>query len=38
LRWDVLGEFAQYAADGKFTIPVAQTFALDDWRTALDIN
>lgn len=37
-RWDILGEFAQYAADGKFTIPVTRTFALEDWRTALDIS
>ncbi|MED4959197.1 zinc-binding dehydrogenase, partial [Paenibacillus macerans] len=37
-RYDVLGEFAQYAADGKFTVPVAQTFALEDWRRALDIS
>jgi NADPH:quinone reductase-like Zn-dependent oxidoreductase len=38
LRYDVLGEFAQRAADGQFTIPVAQTFALGDWRKALDIS
>lgn len=38
LRYDVLGEFAQHAADGTFTVPVARTFALDDWRTALDIS
>lgn len=37
-RYDALGEFAQLAADGKFTIPVARTFALEDWRTALDIS
>ncbi len=37
-RYDVIGDFAQHAADGKFTIPVAQTFALDDWRTAIDIS
>lgn len=38
LRYDVLGKFAQYAAEGKFTVPVAQTFALEDWRRALDIS
>ncbi len=38
LRYDVVGNFAQYTADGKFTIPVAQTFSLDDWRTALEIS
>ncbi len=37
-RYDVIGEFAQHAADGKFIIPVAQTFALDEWRTAVDIG
>lgn len=38
LRYDVVGDFAQYTADGKFTIPVAQTFSLGDWRTALEIS
>lgn len=38
LRYDVLGEFAQRAADGQFTIPVGRTFALEDWRAALDIS
>jgi NADPH:quinone reductase-like Zn-dependent oxidoreductase len=37
-RYDVLGEFVQYAADGKFTIPVARTFPLADWRAALDLS
>jgi NADPH:quinone reductase-like Zn-dependent oxidoreductase len=37
-RRDVLGEFAQLAADGKFTIPVARTFPLEDWRTALGVS
>ncbi|WP_188694875.1 zinc-binding dehydrogenase [Pullulanibacillus camelliae] len=37
-NYAVLGEFAQYTADGKFTIPVAQTFTLNEWRTALDIS
>ena len=35
LRYDVLGEFAERAAAGQYTIPIAQTFALADWRTAL---
>jgi NADPH:quinone reductase-like Zn-dependent oxidoreductase len=34
-RYDVLAEFA---ANGKFTIPVARTFPLADWRTALEIS
>ena len=37
-RYDVLGEFAQLAAEGQFTIPIARTFALDDWRPALEIS
>jgi hypothetical protein len=28
----------QRAADGKFTVPVARTFALEDWRTALETS
>ena len=38
IRYDVLGEFAQLAADGKFTIPIARTFPLQDWRAALDVS
>jgi NADPH:quinone reductase-like Zn-dependent oxidoreductase len=34
----VFTEFAQLAADGKFTLPVARTFPLDDWRTAMEIS
>jgi len=34
----VFAEFAQLAADGKFTVPVAATFPLDDWRSAMDIS
>jgi NADPH:quinone reductase-like Zn-dependent oxidoreductase len=33
-RDDVLGEFARLAAEGRFEIPVAGTFPLEDWRTA----
>lgn len=36
--YDALAEFAQYAANGKFAIPVAMTFPLTDWRTALAIS
>jgi NADPH:quinone reductase-like Zn-dependent oxidoreductase len=35
---DALGEFVQRAAEGRFTVPVARTFALEDWRTALDLS
>ena len=38
LRYDVLGEYAQRAAEGRFSIPVAGTFPLDQWRTALEIS
>jgi hypothetical protein len=38
LRYDVLGEFAQLAADGRFSVPIARIFALEDWRRALDIS
>lgn len=38
LRWDVLAEYGQLAAGGRFSIPVAQTFALVDWRDALEIS
>ncbi len=38
MRSDVLREFVQRAADGSFTVPVARTFALEDWREAYDIS
>jgi NADPH:quinone reductase-like Zn-dependent oxidoreductase len=38
LRYDVLADFARLAAKGRFTVPIARTFALDEWRTALDIS
>jgi NADPH:quinone reductase-like Zn-dependent oxidoreductase len=38
MRWDVLGDFARLAAEGRFTVPIARTFALDDWREALEIS
>jgi len=37
-RYDVLGQYAQLAAEGWFTIPIARTFALEDWREALDLS
>jgi NADPH:quinone reductase-like Zn-dependent oxidoreductase len=37
-NYDVLGQFAQYTADGKFTVPVARTFPLEEWRTALAVS
>jgi len=38
LRWDVLGDFAKLAAEGRFSVPIARTFALEDWREALQIS
>jgi NADPH:quinone reductase-like Zn-dependent oxidoreductase len=35
---DALAEFAQLAADGRFSVPIASTFPLDGWRTALEIS
>ena len=37
-RSAVFAEFAQLAADGKFTVPIAGTFPLDDWRTGMEIS
>jgi NADPH:quinone reductase-like Zn-dependent oxidoreductase len=34
----VFAEFAQFAAAGKFTVPIAATFPLEDWRTAMEIS
>jgi NADPH:quinone reductase-like Zn-dependent oxidoreductase len=38
LRYDVLGHYAQLAAEGRFSIPVARTFGLKDWREAVAIS
>jgi NADPH:quinone reductase-like Zn-dependent oxidoreductase len=38
LRYDTLGQFAQLAAEGRFTIPVARAFDLEDWREAVEIS
>jgi NADPH:quinone reductase-like Zn-dependent oxidoreductase len=38
MRWDVLGEFAKLAAESRFSIPIARTFAFEDWREALEIS
>lgn len=34
----VFTEFAQFAADGTFAVPIAATFPLDDWRAAMDVS
>ena len=38
LGYDALAEYAGLAAQGRFTIPIAGTFPLTDWRTALDVS
>jgi NADPH:quinone reductase-like Zn-dependent oxidoreductase len=38
LRWHQLGAYAKLAAEGLFSVPIARTFALEDWREALDIS
>lgn len=38
LCYHKLGEYAQYAAEGRFSIPIARIFPLEEWRTALDIS
>lgn len=37
-RHDVLGEHARLAAEGRFSIPVAGTFPMADWRTAVKLS
>ena len=37
-RYDVLGDYAQLAAAGSFTIPIARTFTWDDWKDAVEIS
>jgi NADPH:quinone reductase-like Zn-dependent oxidoreductase len=37
-RGAVFAEFAPLAAAGQFTVPIAATFPLDDWRAAMDLS
>jgi NADPH:quinone reductase-like Zn-dependent oxidoreductase len=37
-RYEAFPEFAQRAADGTFTVPIARTFPLEDWRAAMEIS
>lgn len=37
-RYDVLGDYARIAAEGRFSIPVARTFGWDDWKEAVAIS
>lgn len=34
----VLPEFAQLAAEGTFTVPVARTFPMEAWRAAAELS
>jgi NADPH:quinone reductase-like Zn-dependent oxidoreductase len=38
LRYDVLGHYAQLAAEERFSIPIARTFPLEDWREAAELS
>ena len=38
LRYDALADFAKLAAEGRFSVPIARTFALAEWREALKIS
>jgi hypothetical protein len=38
LRYETFAEMAQAAAAGKFTIPIARTFPLEQWREAMEIS
>jgi NADPH:quinone reductase-like Zn-dependent oxidoreductase len=35
---DVLGDYAELAADGRFTVPIAHTALLADWRAAVELS
>ena len=36
--YELLEPFAQRAADGTFSVPVARTFPLQEWRAALELS
>jgi NADPH:quinone reductase-like Zn-dependent oxidoreductase len=38
LRYETFGEMAEAAVAGKFTIPIARTFPLEQWREAMQIS
>lgn len=38
LAYGALGEFAGLAAEGRFKVPVARTFPLTDWRSAMELS
>ena len=38
VRYDALAPYAQLAAEGRFTVPIARTFSLEEWRAALALS
>jgi NADPH:quinone reductase-like Zn-dependent oxidoreductase len=38
LRYDMLAAFARWAVEGRLTVPIARTFALDEWGLAREIS
>ena len=38
LGYAVLADYANLAAEGRFTVPVARTYPLSDWREALEAS
>ena len=38
IRYDVLPQFAKLAAEDRFIVPIGQTFALSEWKTALSVS
>ncbi len=38
LRYDALPSFTKLAAEGRFAVPIARTFPLENWREALEIG
>lgn len=38
LRYETFGEMALEAAAGRFTIPIARVFPLDQWREAMELS
>ena len=37
-RFEAFPEFAGLAAAGRFTVPIARAFPLEDWRAALEVS
>ena len=38
LRYDALAEFVGLAARGRFELPIARIYQLDEWQKAMDVN